>query len=182
MMRQWNEKRAYGLPDTRWALDTTQSQRLRGPSLRLGVGFAVAMLTGAALVWSGSNVANAQSAPFSFADLAEKLSPAVVNISTTQEVKTSSNRRQDVPVPQFPPGSPFEEFFKEFFERQDRDRGDRGDRGTTRRRTTSGRSGSSRLTCRHSYRPPSTLRRPCVPRWISAAICNSYTRPLRPRT
>ena len=141
MMRQWNEKRAYGLPDTRWALDTTQSQRLRGPSLRLGVGFAVAMLTGAALVWSGSNVANAQSAPFSFADLAEKLSPAVVNISTTQEVKTSSNRRQDVPVPQFPPGSPFEEFFKEFFERQDRDRGDRGDRGATRRRTTSLGSG-----------------------------------------
>ena len=54
-------------------------------------------------------------APDSFADLVERLSPAVVNISTTQNV---TRRRGDVPTPQFPPGSPFEEFFKDFFERQ----------------------------------------------------------------
>ena len=50
-------------------------------------------------------------APESFADLAEKLMPSVVNISTTQTVVTRSN-----PFPgfQFPPGSPFEDMFKEF--------------------------------------------------------------------
>ena len=49
--------------------------------------------------------------PSSFADLAEKLMPSVVNISSTQTVKTTSN-----PFPfQFPPGSPFEDMFKEFY-------------------------------------------------------------------
>jgi serine protease Do len=48
--------------------------------------------------------------PSSFADLAEKLMPSVVNISSTQTIKTSGN-----PFPfQFPPGSPFEDMFKEF--------------------------------------------------------------------
>jgi len=48
--------------------------------------------------------------PNSFADLAEKLMPSVVNISTTQTIKTMSN-----PFPfEFPPGSPFEDMFKEF--------------------------------------------------------------------
>ena len=48
--------------------------------------------------------------PSSFADLAEKLMPSVVNISTTQTVVTQSN-----PFPfQFPPGSPFEDMFKDF--------------------------------------------------------------------
>ncbi len=53
---------------------------------------------------------NAKAVPESFADLAEKLMPSVVNISTTQTVKTSSNQ---FPF-QFPPGSPFEEMFKDF--------------------------------------------------------------------
>ena len=52
----------------------------------------------------------AKAVPESFADLAEKLMPSVVNISTTQTVRTSSNQ---FPF-QFPPGSPFEEMFKEF--------------------------------------------------------------------
>ncbi len=48
--------------------------------------------------------------PSSFADLAEKLMPSVVNISSTQTIKSTSN-----PFPfQFPPGSPFEDMFKEF--------------------------------------------------------------------
>ena len=54
--------------------------------------------------------------PESFADLAEKLMPSVVNISTTQTVVTNSN-----PFPfQFPPGSPFEDMFKEFGAPQER--------------------------------------------------------------
>ena len=52
----------------------------------------------------------ARSTPESFADLAEKLMPSVVNISTTQTVRSATN-----PFPfQFPPGSPFEDMFKEF--------------------------------------------------------------------
>jgi serine protease Do len=52
----------------------------------------------------------ARNAPESFADLAEKLIPSVVNISTTQTIRTTSNQ---FPF-QFPPGSPFEEMFKDF--------------------------------------------------------------------
>ena len=61
-------------------------------------------------------VAKAEDVPTSFADLAEKLMPSVVNISTTQTVTTRSN-----PFPfQFPPGSPFEDMFKEFGTPQER--------------------------------------------------------------
>ena len=52
----------------------------------------------------------AKAVPSSFADLAEKLMPSVVNISTTQTVKTTTNQ---FPF-QFPPGSPFGEMFKDF--------------------------------------------------------------------
>ena len=54
---------------------------------------------------------NSQSVPSSFADLAEKLMPSVVNISTTQTVVTKSN---PFPGMDFPPGSPFGDMFKEF--------------------------------------------------------------------
>ena len=54
--------------------------------------------------------------PESFADLAEKLMPSVVNISTSTTVVTKSN-----PLPfQFPPGSPFGDMFKEFGDPQER--------------------------------------------------------------
>lgn len=60
---------------------------------------------------------NSQSVPGSFADLAERLMPSVVNISTTQTVVTRSN-----PFPgfEFPPGSPFGDMFKEFGTPQER--------------------------------------------------------------
>jgi len=58
----------------------------------------------------------AKGVPESFAALAEKLMPSVVNISTTQTVVTNTN-----PFPfQFPPGSPFEDMFKEFGTPQER--------------------------------------------------------------
>ena len=57
-----------------------------------------------------------RSAPNSFADLAERLMPSVVNISTTQTVTTNSN---SFPF-QFPPGSPFEDMFKDFGTPQER--------------------------------------------------------------
>jgi len=52
-----------------------------------------------------------KTAPNSFADLAEKLMPSVVNIASTQTIKTTSNPFKNF---QFPPGSPFEDMFKEF--------------------------------------------------------------------
>ncbi|GBE43978.1 MAG TPA: Do family serine endopeptidase [Rhizobiales bacterium] len=54
--------------------------------------------------------------PKSVADLAEKLQGAVVNISTTQTLKGT----RGVPLPRIPKGSPFEEFFEDFFNRQQR--------------------------------------------------------------
>jgi len=62
------------------------------------------------LVVNFSFFANAKNTLESFADLAEKLMPSVVNISTTQTIVTNIN-----PFPfEFPPGSPFEDLFKEF--------------------------------------------------------------------
>jgi len=78
--------------------------------------FERAAFTVAALLfitWAGLGAAQAKAAPESFADLAEKLLPSVVNISTTQTVQG----REGPAMPQLPPGSPFEEFFKEFFDR-----------------------------------------------------------------
>ena len=61
------------------------------------------------LVFSTITV-ESRATPESLADLAEKLMPSVVNISSTQTIKTTSN-----PFPfQFPPGSPLEDMFKEF--------------------------------------------------------------------
>ncbi len=51
----------------------------------------------------------ASNVPQSFSDLAKRLSPSVVNISTTTIVEDRKNN-----MPNFPPGSPFEEFFKQF--------------------------------------------------------------------
>ncbi|CAA7612820.1 DegQ family serine endoprotease [Magnetospirillum sp. SS-4] len=62
-----------------------------------------------------SAASQAAAPPDSFADLAERLLPSVVNISTTQTIR---NPQGGLEMPQFPPGSPLEEFFKEFLERQ----------------------------------------------------------------
>ena len=72
------------------------------------LGFIVMFLT-----CTGSGVVLASATPDNFAELAASLSPAVVNISTTQAVAERS-----FDIPEFPPGSPFEDFFREFFDRQ----------------------------------------------------------------
>jgi serine protease Do len=75
-------------------------------SLALGVGGAVvAPLTPAI----------AKGAPDSFADLADKVSSAVVNISATQTVEAKRNG----PInPHLQPGTPFDDMFEEFFKRR----------------------------------------------------------------
>ena len=68
------------------------------------------------IIFSAQVGSLAQSVPASFADLAEKLMPSVVNISTTTTITTQTN-----PFPfQFPPGSPFEDMFREFGTPQER--------------------------------------------------------------
>lgn len=79
------------------------------PRRALGAGLAFVLVIAA-----GIPGAIARGAPDSFADLAEQTLPAVVNISTTQTIDGSAGPDR----PQFPPGSPFEEFFKDFFDRQ----------------------------------------------------------------
>ena len=66
-------------------------------------------LAGAAIMFTTINVSAAER-PDSFADQVERLSPAVVNISTT----TIVNDAPAMDMPQFPPGSPFEDFFRNF--------------------------------------------------------------------
>jgi len=61
------------------------------------------------LLFFTASISHSSSVPESFADLAEKLSPSVVNISTTTVIEQKSRE-----MPSFPPGSPFEDFFKQF--------------------------------------------------------------------
>ncbi|WP_426958759.1 Do family serine endopeptidase [Muricoccus radiodurans] len=57
-------------------------------------------------------------APSSFRPLAQQLLPAVVSIQVSSSGRSAQAGRQDAPeVPQAPPGSPFEEFFRDFLER-----------------------------------------------------------------
>ncbi|MFW5834384.1 MAG: trypsin-like peptidase domain-containing protein, partial [Pseudomonadota bacterium] len=74
---------------------------------------ALAILLGPAV----ERPAEARSLPVEgFADLVDEVAPAVVNISTTRRVNGVEG--PEFPLPQFPPGSPFEEFFREFFDRE----------------------------------------------------------------
>ena len=60
--------------------------------------------------------------PESVADLAQGLLGAVVNISTSQTVKGTDGPGA-VPMPQLPEGSPFQDFFDDFFKNREGDRG-----------------------------------------------------------
>ena len=75
------------------------------------------------LTLAQATVLLAQDRPESFADLAERVSPAVVNITT----RTTVARRLD-DRPRLPEGSPFEDFFRDFLEEQDPGRRNRPQR------------------------------------------------------
>lgn len=80
-----------------------------GSTLLIRLSAAVVL---AAVLFATSHAIRAQTrGPDNVADVADRVQSAVVNISTTQNVNPS----QQVPMPQLPPGSPFEEFFDEFF-------------------------------------------------------------------
>ncbi|HEY8963543.1 MAG TPA: DegQ family serine endoprotease [Alphaproteobacteria bacterium] len=90
---------------------------------KLLIGAATLMLVGAGIYAStlfvaggtpaGATASPPANAPVSFADLADRLLPTVVNISSTQKV--DPNTPQGLPeMPEFPEGSPFEDFFNDY--------------------------------------------------------------------
>jgi serine protease Do len=78
---------------------------------KVALGLIAALLVALALVLGRAEPALAR-APASFADLVEQVSDSVVNITTSTLVAAPADRR-----PVVPPGSPFEDFFRDFFER-----------------------------------------------------------------
>ncbi len=94
-----------------WNSDTVPPRRHRG-LLRRG---AWTWLAGAVML-AAVPAAAFREGPQSVAPLAERLSDAVVNISTSQVAKSTDG----VPLPSVPKGSPFEEFFEEFFNKRGR--------------------------------------------------------------
>jgi serine protease Do len=93
---------------------TTQTFAVRPPfGLRFLAAGTVAI---GAVVLLPTAPADAQfrNGPQSISPLAEKLIDAVVNISTSQTVKGA----EGVPLPRVPKGSPFEEFFDDFFSKR----------------------------------------------------------------
>ncbi|MBV9533494.1 MAG: trypsin-like peptidase domain-containing protein, partial [Bradyrhizobium sp.] len=79
-------------------------------SLRLRPLLAAVCLGAAAFLISKPAFARG---PEGVADVAEKVIDAVVNISTSQNVEAKADSHGA--MPQLPPGSPFEEFFDDFF-------------------------------------------------------------------
>lgn len=79
------------------------------------LGFSLLALTFTVLLAARGH---AFGAPESFADLAETVSPSVVNITTSTMVETPTG-----PGPMVPEGSPFEDFFRDFNEQFNQDQG-----------------------------------------------------------
>jgi serine protease Do len=74
--------------------------------------------------------------PDGIADIAEKVIDAVVNISTSQTVDANKGGGDRGAVPQLPPGSPFEEFFDDFFKNRRGGGPKGGERGEMQPRKT----------------------------------------------
>ena len=85
-----------------------------------------------------SGIIYGKEAPYSFSNLVEKLSPSVVNITTSSTVPN----RQEL-NPQLPPGSPFEDLFKDFM--------DRGQNGAPRRQRRGTALGSGFIISADGY-------------------------------
>jgi serine protease Do len=72
----------------------------------------IALLVAIAMIVTTTQ-ARAQAAPPSFADLVDQVGDAVVNITTSAVVASRQG-----PAPNVPPGSPLEDFFNDFLDRQ----------------------------------------------------------------
>src|ERR1700704_1077720 len=94
------------------------SRRLRLAAAAMTIGAASVLATAPAFARG----------PDGIADIAEKVIDAVVNISTSQTVEAKGGGDRGA-TPQVPPGSPFEEFFDDFFKNR---RGGPGGKGGDR--------------------------------------------------
>jgi serine protease Do len=86
------------------AATTALSRRLRPVLAAICLGAAGALVSAPAFARG----------PDGIADVAEKVIDAVVNISTSQTIEAKGGDGHGT-MPQLPPGSPFEEFFDDFF-------------------------------------------------------------------
>ena len=132
-----------------FSLEITMTAAIIAPSrlrhrARLGVRIGLAALAVSAFGAFGTP-AHARG-PEGIADVAEKVIDAVVNISTSQTVEAKGGGSNT--MPQLPPGSPFEEFFDDFFKNRrgpggPGGGGKGGDNGPPRRPTRSAPASSS---------------------------------------
>jgi serine protease Do len=107
-------------------------------SFRFGavaVRYAMPALVGAVLLASPASARG----PENIADTAEQVIDAVVNISTSQSV----DLRGSESGPQLPPGSPFEEFFEEFFKNRRGGQGAPGPNNRQGQNNENGRNGQN---------------------------------------
>ena len=128
-------------------------RRSRPGRFRVGLlGSAMLLSVAPLLPVLTSPPALARPAPDSFADLAARLLPSVVNISSTETVTDDSNNGGDdddddspgdktpdkggrdpgapIPSPAIPPGSPFDKFFRDFMNRHGQGGGQGGGQGS----------------------------------------------------
>ncbi len=100
------------MQSTAMVIKNTRPMGAKGRSVFLALGLGMAVALGQA------QGAMARGAPESFADLAERISPSVVNITTSSVVAGPAAGGMQVPE-----GSPFEEFFKDFMDKNGQDKG-----------------------------------------------------------
>lgn len=114
------------------------SRNIFKSAIKLPVAFALAtaLVAAPAITIPSKSYVQAQG-PVSVADLAEGLMAAVVNISTSQKVADRGGRK-NLPIPQVPEGSPFQEFFDDLFPRGEGENGNRGGSPKTRNSLGSG--------------------------------------------
>ncbi len=93
--------------------------KVQGAKTKRSIGLArhgvlAHVLAGAVVLGGGVTLAGPAFAqgPRTVAPLVKTLAPAVVNISTSQKIKSARGR----PLPSVPKGSPFEDLFKDFFD------------------------------------------------------------------
>lgn len=99
-----------------------KSQAVAVPSRAVLFARATALLAlGIALLLAQALATHARGAPESFADLVDQVSPAVVNITTSTTIATGGNTQP----PSAPEGTPFEDLFRDFMDRQQGNNGQR---------------------------------------------------------
>lgn len=120
---------------------TTTAPLSRGQKARLSLAQRLTQVAGALalsmiVVMPMVSPAAARGGPDGIADVAEKVMDAVVNIKATQKAA-----QRNVPMPQLPPGSPFEDLFNDFFNKRGGPGAPNGGQGGPQQRSSSLGSG-----------------------------------------